>query len=212
MKNKNQKIFSTVAVAQRKRPIKNKHIVALRHCHTKGFVFFTVPECLARLFARGHKQKVLAHRLTCRHAEGWQGLRGGCIRARAPCGRLSLHLFGVLPAVKNIGDENGIAFDLVYDLVIALYDPSVGLPHVFEVFFLLPDVRVHQKFIGLCQYPVAYLVHFFRRHLRRKKIHALLQTGNGLFGVDQLHCLSVGTLDHFFFAVHTPRFDVIFRS
>jgi hypothetical protein len=35
---------------------------AFAHCHTKGFVFFTVPECLARLFARGHKQKVLAHR------------------------------------------------------------------------------------------------------------------------------------------------------
>jgi hypothetical protein len=74
------KIFSTVAVGKSKTTdIIFSNGFAFAHCHTKGFVFFTVPECLARLFAQGHKQKVLAHRLTLGHAEGWQARVGMCV-------------------------------------------------------------------------------------------------------------------------------------
>jgi hypothetical protein len=63
VKNKNQKYFQPWLWAKAKPPMNIfPNGFAFAHCHTKGFVFFTVPECLARLFARGHKQKVLAHR------------------------------------------------------------------------------------------------------------------------------------------------------
>src|SRR5258707_9634169 len=59
--------------------------VALQHCRTNRFIFFSVRECLARLFARGLNNLCAAHRFSLCHAEGWQARVGFVCR---PCGRM----------------------------------------------------------------------------------------------------------------------------
>jgi len=56
--------------------------VALRHCHTYSFIFFSVREWLARLFAQGLNNLCAAHRfflVACRRMPS----AGGLVRWRA---------------------------------------------------------------------------------------------------------------------------------
>ena len=100
VKNKNQKYFQPWLWAKAKPPMNIfPNGFAFAHCHTKGFVFFTVPECLARLFARGHKQKVLAHRfylVACRR------MPSAGQHVRWPCGRMGLGISITYPIVSKI--------------------------------------------------------------------------------------------------------------
>jgi hypothetical protein len=80
VKNKTKKIFSNVAVAQSKRPIKNMHTVALRHGHTKGFVFFTVPSAWRGCLPEATNKKCPHTASTLWQAAGCRACAVGCIR------------------------------------------------------------------------------------------------------------------------------------
>lgn len=54
----------------------------------------------------------------------------------------SLHLFRVLPRIKDIGDLNQVAFQSINDFVMIFDDPSMRLTQVLEVYFLLAQVGI----------------------------------------------------------------------
>jgi hypothetical protein len=83
---------SIVAVARNKGSYKFFHPLFRATATPSSFILLTGMKCLARLFARGHQQKVRSTPfLPCARLR-WQGLRGGCICVGSFQGMVFLYL------------------------------------------------------------------------------------------------------------------------